>query len=166
MAKKIDPREFRQCMGRFATGVTIVTSEMNGDVRGMTANAFLSVSLEPPLVLVSVGHKAQMYTFLQKSKRYGVSILNEDQMNLSNHFAGGHDPELKVPFVRHDDMPLIEGAVAHIVTDVVDEVLAGDHTLFIGEVKYLNSHALRPLLFYGGNYSELSVDLAPSSYAW
>ena len=166
MANKIDPREFRQCMGRFATGVTIVTSEKDGEERGMTANAFLSVSLDPPLILVSVAHKATMYEFLMESKRYGVSILGEHQKDLSNHFAGRHDPALEVPFVKHKGMPLIEGAVAHIVTEVVDAHAVGDHTLFIGEVVYLKSRDMRPLLFYGGNYSELSQDMTQSYYVW
>jgi flavin reductase (DIM6/NTAB) family NADH-FMN oxidoreductase RutF len=166
MAKTIDPREFRQCMGRFATGVTIVTSEKDDEVRGMTANAFLSVSLDPPLILVSVAHKATMYEFLQQSKHYGVSILGEHQKDLSNHFAGRHDPDLKVPFVRHKNMPLIEGAVGHIVTKVVDMHEVGDHTLFIGEVIYLKSRDMRPLMFYGGNYSELSQDMTQSHYVW
>ena len=158
MSATIDPQEFRQCMGRFATGVTVVTSEMDGEVRGMTANAFMSVSLEPPLVLISVAHKATMHDFLLESKRYGVSILCEEQMNLSNHFAGRHDPELEVPFVSHAGMSLIDGAVAHIVTDVVDTHEVGDHTLFIGHVTYLSSQELRPLLFSAGGYAQITTD--------
>jgi flavin reductase (DIM6/NTAB) family NADH-FMN oxidoreductase RutF len=166
MSKKIDPREFRQCMGRFATGVTIVTSEMDEEIRGMTANAFMSVSLDPPLVLISLAHKAHMHAFLLESKCYGISILNETQMDLSNHFAGRNDPNLKIPFVRHAGVTLIDGAVAHIVTHVVDTHEVGDHTLFIGEVDYLSWRDLRPLLFYGGSYSQLMTDANQQHYAW
>ena len=156
----IDPREFRNAMGRFATGVTIVTTEVEGETFGMTANAFLSVSLDPPLILISVGTKASMHERLPQSGRYGVSFLNEGQTDLSQHFAGQPVEGLEVPFVRKHDMPLIEGAVAHIVTKVVEAHPAGDHTLFIGEVEYLDSHDDRPLLFYAGKYHELNAEEA------
>lgn len=84
----IDKREFRNTLGRFATGVTIVTAVEEGNVHGMTANAFMSVSLEPPLVLVSIDHKAKMHQILPKTRVYGISILREDQEAVSQHFAG------------------------------------------------------------------------------
>ena len=161
---KIDARQFRQCMGRFATGVTVVTGELNDEIRGMTANAFLSVSLDPPLVLVSVSHKAHMHSFLQQTMSYGVSILNESQIDLSNHFAGQHQEDLEISFVRHADMPLVEGAVAHIVTTVVDIHEVGDHSLYIGKVIYLNWHDQRPLLFYAGSYSQLKSEAIQAYY--
>ena len=83
-----DSRQFRNALGRFSSGVTIVTTSHNGQAHGMTANAFVSVSIDPPLVLVSVDHRAAMHNFLPESKRYGVSILAERQEQLSNHFAG------------------------------------------------------------------------------
>lgn len=156
----IDPREFRNAMGRFATGVTIVTTEVDGQVHGMTANAFVSVSLDPPLILISVANNANLNTMLPQSGRYGVSILNEAQQDISQHFAGRPVEGLTVPFIRNHDMPLIERAVAYIVTRIVDTHVAGDHTLYIGQVDYLESRDERPLLFYSGRYRALDSEMA------
>ena len=133
----IDTREFRNCCGRFATGITIVTTEVDGTVHGMTANGFMSVSLQPPLILVSLGNQTRLHQLLPQSMRYGVSILGEGQLAFSNHFAGRPDDTLEIPFVRKHAMPLLDGAVAHMVARVVDAHDAGDHTLYIGEVEYL-----------------------------
>lgn len=150
----IDPREFRNTLGCFATGVTIVTTELDGEVHGMTANAFLSVSLDPPLVAVSVDHRAHLHTVLPQSGRYGVSILRRDQENLSNHFAGFGEP-VDVKFTRHLGLPLVDNALAWLVTRVVDAHPAGDHTLYIGQVEKLEyaQEPGEPLLYYKGQYS-------------
>ena len=157
---KIDGREFRNCCGRFATGITIVTTELEGKIHGMTANGFMSVSMEPPLITISVGHKTRMHPILSQSMRYGVSVLAEEMMNLSNHFAGRPDEGMVIPWVRQNEMPLIDGALAHFVTHVVDAHDAGDHTLFIGEVDYLAYGEGRPLLFYSGGYQQLQKQVA------
>lgn len=153
MSTLIDTNLFRDTIGRFASGVTVVTAEAEGELRGMTANAFVSVSLEPPLVLVSVDKKAHMHALLKPGQRYGVSILAEDQAAYSTHFAGWKQPGLQPVFVRKEGVPLLEGAVAHIVAEVVDPHEAGDHTLYIGEVKHLSfDEARAPLLYYRGKY--------------
>src|SRR5438132_6176378 len=87
-APEIDTRTFRATMGRFATGVTVVTTGQQGSVHGMTANAFLSVSLAPPLVLVSVDNRARIAQHLAAGMRYGINILSEQQEDLSRHFGG------------------------------------------------------------------------------
>ena len=84
----IDTRLFRRVMGRFATGVTVITAEAEGGVRGMTANAFMSGSLTPPLCLISVAKKARMHDALKDSGHFGVSILAQGQERISQHFAG------------------------------------------------------------------------------
>ncbi|MEQ1948217.1 MAG: flavin reductase family protein [Bryobacteraceae bacterium] len=150
-----DPKQFRNALGRFASGITIVTTHHEGNTYGMTANAFVSVSMNPPLVLVSIDHRAAMHAYLPESKRYGVSILAEGQETLSNHFAGRSVDGLQVPFVERSGMPLIEGAVAYFVVNVVDAHLAGDHTLYIGEVEYFEAAESLPLLFYSGRYQQL-----------
>ena len=94
----IDPREFRNALGRFASGVTVVTTELDGQIYGMTANAFISVSLDPPLVLVSVDKRATLNKMLPVSKRYGVNILAQDQQDLSDHFARRPVEGLKLAF--------------------------------------------------------------------
>lgn len=155
----IDPREFRNTLGHFATGVTVITTELDGEIHGMTANAFLSVSLEPPLVAVSVDHRAHLHQLLPQTGRYGVSILHRDQMPLSNHFAGFGDPDLTVQFTRRAGCPLLDGASAYLVTRVVDAHTAGDHTLYIGQVEYLEyaDDAADPLLYYKGKYEAINA---------
>jgi flavin reductase (DIM6/NTAB) family NADH-FMN oxidoreductase RutF len=149
------PREFRTALGRFATGVTVITTEHGGRPHGMTANAFVSVSLQPPLVLVSVDHRARMHRLLSLTRRYGVSILAEHQEAVSNHFAGHEVEGLHVSFVRRHRMPVLEDAVARLVASVVTARTAGDHTLYVGRVEYLDWSDRRPLLFYAGQYHEL-----------
>ena len=116
--------ELRRTMGRFATGVTVITTELDGQVHGMTANAFMSVSLEPPLVLVSVDRRARMNRQLNVGSTYGVNVLAEGQMGLSDHFARRVVEGLDEPaFVAVRETPLIEGALAHVVARVVPHVL-------------------------------------------
>jgi flavin reductase (DIM6/NTAB) family NADH-FMN oxidoreductase RutF len=159
-ASPFDPKQFRNALGRFASGVTIVTTSHEGITYGMTANAFVSVSLSPPLVLVSVDHRAAMHKYLPESKRYGVSILAEHQETLSNHFAGRSVEGMNVPFTERHGMPLIEGAIAHFVVKVVDAHQAGDHTLYIGEVEHFETKEGRPLLFHAGRYEQLKSEAA------
>lgn len=161
---QVDPHEFRRALGRFASGVTVVTTMHEGSTYGMTANAFVSVSLEPPLVLVSVDNRSHMHKILPDSKRYGVSILSDKQVDLSKHFAGRQRAGLEIPFVWQHDTPLIGGAVAHLVCRVVDEHLAGDHTLYIGQVEYLDYGDGAPLLFYTGTYRNLEVQVWDEIY--
>lgn len=163
---RIDPREFRRTLGRFASGITVVTTKNEGEVYGMTANAFVSVSLDPPLVLVSLDNRAKMNSILPESKRYGVSILNNGQEHLSQHFAGRPKEGLDVPFEEKMGMPVLEGVLARLVCRVVDEHPAGDHTLYIGRVEYLDYSSGAPLLFYTGGYRHLELDLSDHSYIW
>jgi len=165
-ATSIDPREFRRTLGRFATGVTVITTVRGETVHGMTANAFMSVSLDPPLVAVAVDHRARLHRLLEETGRYGVSILAEDQELLARHFGGRPQVSVAPRFEWHHGLPLIAGAVAHLVCRVVQAVPAGDHTLFIGQVEHLDCREGAPLLFYGGNYRCLEVQLHDSGAWW
>lgn len=147
-------REFRQVMGRFATGVTVVTTVERDTVHGMTANGFLSVSLRPPLVLVSLG-RCRMNEMLPRSGRYGVSMLAHDQQHFAAHFAAQKRSAVEPTFVWHEGLPLLEGALAHLVCRVVDVHRAGDHVLWIGEVEYIDHRDDEPLLFYTGRFGTL-----------
>src|SRR5690242_19780732 len=146
----IDPQLFRRTLGHFATGVTVITVAHEGHARGMTANGFMSVSLDPPLVLVSVAQRASMHALLGPGTRYGVSVLADDQEALSRHFAGRPNPDLAIRFVWQDGVPLLRCAVTHVVAAIVDAHPAGDHTLFIGRVTHLDVGTGRALLFYAG----------------
>jgi flavin reductase (DIM6/NTAB) family NADH-FMN oxidoreductase RutF len=147
--------EFRQVMGRFATGVTVVTTVERGAAHGMTANGFLSVSLRPPLVLVSLG-RCKMNELLPRSGRYGVSVLSHDQHHFAGHFAAQKASPVEPTFTWQDGVPLLEGAIAHLVCRVADVHRAGDHVLWIGEVEYLAHREDEPLLFYTGRFGTLA----------
>jgi len=156
----MDDRLFRNAMGKFATGVTIVTTEIDREIHGMTANAFMSVSLNPKLVVVSIGEKAQMLQKIQQTKKYAVSILAEDQSLLSMNFAGQLKEKAPVEFERLDDQPVIKEAAAQVACNVVDEVKTGDHTLFIGEVIGIVVKEKEPLVFWSGKYRKLQNEMA------
>jgi flavin reductase (DIM6/NTAB) family NADH-FMN oxidoreductase RutF len=148
-------REFRNALGRFASGVTVITAHHEDHTHGMTANAFVSVSLDPPLVLVSLDNRSNMHRVLPLAGRYGVSVLAEDQEVFSNHFAGHRVLGLHVPFHMREGIPLLDGAVAHFVVQVTDVHPAGDHTLYLGRVEHFESREEKPLLFYAGRYQQL-----------
>lgn len=154
-----DTRQFRNALGRFASGVTVVTASYKDQTHGMTANAFVSVSLSPPLVLVSLDNRSFMHRILPSVGRYGVSVLAEDQERLSNHFAGRTVEGTHIRFLTRDGIPLLEGAVAYFVVRIMDAHLAGDHTLYIGHVEHFESRDERPLLFYAGRYQNLRQDV-------
>ena len=147
-------RELRNVMGRFATGVTVVTTTHRDTIHGMTANAFLSVSLRPPLVLVSLG-RCRMSEMLPRTGRYGVSVLASDQEDFAAHFAGQRIADTDPEFVWENDLPLLKGALAHVGCRVVDVHPAGDHVLWIGEVEHLYHRDGEPLLFYTGRFGTL-----------
>ena len=147
----------RRTAGMFATGVTIITTRAGEQIHGMTANAFMSVSLAPPLILISVDRRTKMCGLLHEGSRYGVSVLASDQDALSDHFAGRAKPDAPEPrFALIHDTPLVEGALAHYVAAVQKSYWDGDHSLFLGRVEYAAHDAqARPLLFHGGRYEQL-----------
>ena len=154
---------FRRVTGTFATGVTVITVEREpGQVHGMTANSFTSVSLDPFLILVCVDQDAQLLSFLKSQRRFGVSILREGQEALSEHFAKGEQtPETQARLgIRFDwtptGIPLLHDALAHLACNVVVEHSAGDHTIFIGEVESMDCLEGDPLLFHRGQYRRLA----------
>jgi len=138
----------------------VITAQQEDRTHGMTANAFVSVSLDPPLVLVSLDNRAYMHQILPVIGRYGVSILAEDQRDLSNHFAGRTVEGLHIRFVTRCGVPLLEGALAYFVVEVLDAHPAGDHTLYIGRVVDFESRDAKPLLFYAGRYQWLRPEPA------
>jgi flavin reductase (DIM6/NTAB) family NADH-FMN oxidoreductase RutF len=147
---------FRRTLGMFATGVTIVTTQVGDQVHGMTANAFMSVSLSPPLVLISVDKRAKMNALLREGVRFGVNVLADDQRELSDHFAGRVGVEVaQARFTVMHDTPLVDGALAHLVARAERSYWGGDHSLFLGRVEYARYGSGTPLLFHGGRYERL-----------
>jgi flavin reductase (DIM6/NTAB) family NADH-FMN oxidoreductase RutF len=154
-----DPTEFRRVMGLFATGVTIVTAQAGADMHGMTANAVMSVSLDPLLVCVSVSRRARMDGILNQAAGYALNILSEDQQALSQCSAGAwpyaSPPEYRLePWVGG---PRLVGCVAAVGCQVDRILEGGDHHLFLGRVLALHraEGPLNPLVFFGGRYHRL-----------
>lgn len=156
----MDDRQFRTAMGKFATGVTVIATDLDGDVHGMTANAFMSVSLDPKLVVISIGEKARILEKIKQSKTFSVNILGADQQELSMIFAGQLKEHREVEFDRLDGKPVLKGAVAQIACEVSAEHLEGDHTLFIGRVTDIHLEDAEPLVFYSGKYRALVEEKA------
>lgn len=154
--QSIDPQLFRRVMGRFATGVTVVSFMRQGKPVGMTVNGFLSVSLEPPLVLVSVRKSSSFSEHVRVGSRCGINILSEQQRHLGPHFANRPEQEVDVQFSDHAGTPLLDNSLAQVVARVVDIHPAGDHRLFIAEVEHL-AHGLeaQPLIFFSGRYKQI-----------
>src|SRR2546428_4515192 len=146
----------RRAMGRFATGVTLITTRLRGELHGMTANAVTSLSLDPMLVLVCVDKTADTHDILSKAGVFAVNILNKDQADISNRFAkkefdGAHGLDDLPHGFATTGAPIIEGALAYLDCRTITEHHGGDHTIFIGEVAAageLSDHA--PPGFYPG----------------
>jgi flavin reductase (DIM6/NTAB) family NADH-FMN oxidoreductase RutF len=162
--QRIDPQLFRRVMGRFATGVTVVSFLRNGVAAGMTVNAFLSVSLEPPLVLVSVRKASSFVDHVRIGDRCGISILSEQQRGLGPHFANRPEREVEVRFREHAGVPLLEDSLGEMVARVVDIHPAGDHLLYIAWIEHIaHGPEAQPLIFFSGRYKQIHAHdpLAP-----
>ena len=157
------PAEFRLVCGQFATGVTVITAERApGRVHGMTANSITSVSLDPLLMLICVDQRAKLLPMLKEKKRFGVSILKEDQQAISRYFAQTEENlELEAQLgIRYQwtesGIPLLANALVHIACNVVASYVAGDHTIFIGEVESAEVFDGEPLLYFRSAYRRIA----------
>jgi flavin reductase (DIM6/NTAB) family NADH-FMN oxidoreductase RutF len=157
--------EFRQAMGTFATGVTIVTVDLEGGVHGMTANAFASVSLDPMLVLVCVDHTTRTHAHLHAKKRFGINVLREDQRAISEYYARPErthehaEEEAGARFERtKHGTPMLQGSLAYLECRLHSAEEAGDHTIFIAEVEDVVVREGEPLLFFRGKYREVGEE--------
>jgi flavin reductase (DIM6/NTAB) family NADH-FMN oxidoreductase RutF len=155
--------EFRKALGHFSTGVTVVTVEREpGKIHGMTANSFTSVSLEPMLILVCVDKRAKMLGLLEKKKRFGISVLKAGQEAISEYFAKReHSSEAEQRLGIHfrpttGGAPVIEGTLLQMGCNLIASHLAGDHTIFVGEVHDAEMHEGEPLLYFRGEYRRIA----------
>ena len=166
----LDPRAYRNTMGLFATGVTVVSTQVGETVHGMTANAVTSLSLEPMLLLVAVGKKTRLATLLPQATGFTVNILRADQEALSTFFAGAwHQPTPPFRFVPWDTRPelgtiRLEGVLAALGCTLHRLVDGGDHWIVQGQVVALHQgiEPRLPLLFYGGRYRQLDATEHPA----
>lgn len=154
----IDLQELRRVMGHFATGVTVVTTKDGEDTPfGLTANAFASLSLNPPLALVCVDKAAQCYSCFEGSKIFAINVLGEGQEEISRRFATkGAQKFNGIPWHKSESgLALLDGAIGHIECKVVHTYDGGDHTIYVGEVLRVKTTGERPLIFFKGKYTRL-----------
>ena len=159
-ADTIDPRELRRTLGCFATGVTIVTAyDGDGRPRGMTANSFTPVSLNPPLILVCVATTTPIWPVLAEAAGFAVNVLSEHQQEISQRFATPVADKFaglswREPAQRGG--PILAEVAAHLVCRRERHVEIGDHMLLIGEVLDFERSAARPLIFHQGAYGAVA----------
>jgi flavin reductase (DIM6/NTAB) family NADH-FMN oxidoreductase RutF len=159
----LSSHDFRKALGHFTTGVTVVTVEREpGKIQGMTANSFTSVSLSPMLILVCVDHRAKMLPFLEKKKRFGVSVLKAEQVAFSEYFARGkHSAEAESRLGIHfreimDETFVIDDSLVQFACKLVAQHIAGDHIIFVAEVEAAQLQEGEPLLYFRGAYRKIS----------
>lgn len=161
----IDPRGYRDTLGRMPTGVTIITTcDAAGERAGATVGSFTSLSLDPPLVQFSLDKSANCHQHFIESSHFAVNILAEDQTDLSGIFASKNDrPWGELTFVdgEHTKAPLMDGCLAYIECKHEATYPGGDHDIFVGRVIAMRIEGLdrRPMVFFGGAYHRLDSDV-------
>ena len=160
----VDARRYRDVLGRFVTGVTVITSALETPQGiqpwGTTVNAFTSVSLEPPLVLICVGRARSIHPVIDRAQRFAVNILAEESQGLSDCFAGAPSPLPRSAFcgasytLSASGLPILDAGVAHLECTVEKTLDAGDHTIYLARVIGLGLSEVHPLplLYYRGRY--------------
>lgn len=153
--RDVDPAEFRQLCGHFATGVVVITAQdAEAQPAGMTANSFASVSLSPPLMSVNVDHAAEMHAVLSRASRFAINILESGQEAISRRFAGNLSRRFDGIGYRRDEngFILLDGVLATIACESEASFEAGDHTIFVGRIVGGQVGKGHPLMYYRGGY--------------
>lgn len=146
-------RAFRDALGRFGTGVTVITCDTPTGPLGITANSFASLSLDPPLVLWSPAKSSSRYPFFMAANRFAIHVMGADQMAVCNGFARSGDAFTGLDWHRGaGNVPLIDGCLSRFECTKVAEHDGGDHTVVIGRVDQVTSQSGAPLMFFGGSY--------------
>jgi flavin reductase (DIM6/NTAB) family NADH-FMN oxidoreductase RutF len=155
----IDPAQYRQVLGRFATGIAIVTClDRNGRRAAMTINSFTSLSIDPPLVLWNIDRKSDQYDAFDGATHVAINILAEHQQPVSDHFATPSDDKFGTATHRagHGGAPLIDDVCATLQCRIANRFDGGDHIIVIGEVLDLDACDSPPLIYHGGRYRVLA----------
>jgi flavin reductase (DIM6/NTAB) family NADH-FMN oxidoreductase RutF len=164
-----DAQAFRQAWGKFATGVSVITSiQPDGHVHGMTASDINSVSLNPLLVLISIGHNRNSHPLIKDSGHFCINILNKDQGDVALYYAAPLEKRLEKDSpasfrFTNGGSAMIEGALASMDCHIVNEYIAGDHTIFIGEVERIALNSGKPLLYFQGEFGQFTPNGAAES---
>jgi flavin reductase (DIM6/NTAB) family NADH-FMN oxidoreductase RutF len=155
----IDDAQFKLAMSQFASGVTVVTTEHEGALYGMTVASFASLSLHPPLVLICIEKSVKSHDALAAAEKFGVSILAHDQGEVSGRFASKkiEDKFGGVPWTRGElGVPLLDGAICTLECRLHNLLPGGDHSIFVGEVVSVRTSEERPLVYFRSGYRELA----------
>lgn len=164
--KIFDSRLFRNVMGRYATGITVVTVRESGIPHGMTVNSFTSVSLNPLLVLICLDKGAKTTEMLHRTGLFTVNILSAEQINVARRFSesGNENDRFTGIDYYHSDSgtPILQNALANLTCSVKETIDGGDHTIYIGEVIDLDYSEVnkQPLVYYRGNYTSIQDQAA------
>ena len=149
----VGAESFRNALRQFASGVTVITTrDERGHVHGMTATAFSSLSLDPPLVMIAVARGSRCHKLLMKLKRFGISFLSADQVELSRHFGGSPDPHLRPAYADLNEVAVLEGAIAKLSCRLDQAFEGGDHSIFTGLVIEAEIGRGAPLIHFDGRY--------------
>lgn len=154
----VSKEEFRSAMGRFVSGVTVVTTlDRDNRPAGLTVSAFSSLSLEPPLILACIEQRASLHDYLSEGTHFAVNILAEDQEQLSRRFSSKDEDRFNGTGYKEGatGSPVLEGALAYIECRVLQTYPGGDHTIVVGEVEAVSVADHRPLAYYRGGYAQL-----------
>jgi flavin reductase (DIM6/NTAB) family NADH-FMN oxidoreductase RutF len=158
----IEPLRLREALGHYASGITVITSLIDGELLGFTCQSFYSVSMSPPLVSFSVMSSSASYPRIRQAGRFAVNILSEQQVRISNQFSRrGTDKWHEVEWQASPlGNPIIAGSLHWLDCEIHAEHVAGDHLIVIGEVKALNRQeaaATQPLLYFKGEYRQITA---------
>lgn len=155
----ITKEEFRHALGKFASGVTVVTTkDKTGKLFGITVSAFCSVSLEPPLILVCIEKDTGSHHAFQQSGAFVVNILHENQQEISNHFAS-HPANKFTEISYHlgiENLPVLDNVLVNLECRLHNFYEGGDHTIFVGEIERATVNEENPLVYWHGDYKNLS----------
>jgi flavin reductase (DIM6/NTAB) family NADH-FMN oxidoreductase RutF len=151
---------FRDVIGHFASGVTIITARHGDEDYGVTANAVSSLSLDPPMMLVCLNRASRTQTAVSRSGAFSVNILNESQGDLAVRFATSESNKFDGVSVTYSELgnPLLDGALAHLECRVIERVSGGTHTVFLAGVEHAERFDGAPLAYFRGRFGKLELD--------
>jgi flavin reductase (DIM6/NTAB) family NADH-FMN oxidoreductase RutF len=154
VSSAMDRRELCRCLSRFATGVSIVTCKVDGHVHGATVNAFTAVSLDPPLILISLDRRSKLSTLIE-GRPFVVNVLGEAGHRYASHFAGDSQQDLSIQWAPDSTAPRLADTLAYLVCAPWRTYDGGDHLLYLGEVRCFAFESGRPLVYYASSFCSL-----------
>ncbi len=159
MSPTVDKDVFRDVIGHFATGVSVITARVDGADYGVTVSAVCSVSLEPPMLLVCLNRSSRTQGAVSRAASFAMNVLRRDQSDLARRFASTRDDKFDGVDVAYGTLghPLLAGALAHVECSVVEQATGGTHTIFIAEVEHAERFDGEPLLYFRGQFGWLGA---------